>query len=311
MINLLLGDALTQLRTIETGTVDMCITSPPYYMLRDYGIEGQLGMESTVEEYISNLADIFSEVYRTLKPTGSCWINISDTYGTDKGQLCVPERLVLEMISSGWVKRNTIIWYKPSCLPSSAKDRFTNDFEYLFFFVKQEKYYFEQQLEPYSDVFLKDNGHNGDIPEYNTKYPDDIQGGTKTRNNIFKAHRTKNWKTENNEAMRYGGELSTTYKDCDYRPNSEGRNKRAIWAINPARTKEAHFATFPEELIITPIKAGCPKGGVVLDPFAGIFTTAITAHKLQRDYIMVELNPEYFEMGKKRLQKYTDQRRIF
>jgi len=246
-VKLLLGDALTELKTLPDETVDMTITSPPYYGLRNYGTnpvvwdngngcehrwgsiqkwagsaynnekgdfggpakdqiaegyktahsgqfcqrcnawKGELGSEPTVELYITHLGEIFSDVKRVLKPTGACWINIGDTYAGNgtyigkykethpdhkdlhtnnsgkypqkvkgyrddtikfKSQLCVPERLVLEMMSRGFIKRNTIIWKKPACLPSSAKDRFTNDFEYLFFFVKNEKYYFEQQLEP-------------------------------------------------------------------------------------------------------------------------------------------------------------------
>jgi site-specific DNA-methyltransferase (adenine-specific) len=305
--------------------------------------KGELGSEPTVQLYVSHLLEIFAEVKRVLKKTGSFWLNISDTYagtGSGKGtgnftakdnptcmkqptdntfksksQYAVPERLVLGLMDLGFIKRNTIIWHKPSCLPSSAKDRFTNDFEYLFFFVKSENYYFEQQFEPYSDVYLKDNRHNmEEIPTYHTKYPEgvaEVDGGTRTRNNIFKGSEIKDWKTKNNEAMRYGGELGAAYKDCDYRPNLKGRNKRAIWHINPARTNLAHFATFPEELIETPILAGCPEGGVVLDCFAGTSTTAAVAVRLHRDYLMIEPNPEYFKMSVDRLRKIEDQTKIF
>lgn len=317
----LLGDALTQLKTIESESVDMMITSPPYYGLRNYGTDpviwgdnwkGELGSEPTVQLFIQHLLEIFAEVKRVLKQTGTCWINIADTYGgtgygkgtgnfnnknnpvcmtqqkdksaKKKSQLCVPERLVLGMIEQGWIKRNTIIWHKPSCLPSSAKDRFTVDFENLFLFTKSSKYYFEQQFEPYSDTFLNDKRHTQEIPEYNSKYPEDnsIQGGCPTRNNIFKSGL-----------------------------NPKGRNKRAVWHINPANNKEAHFATFPEELITTPILAGCPEGGIVLDPFGGTFTTAVVAYKNRRKWIMIEHNKKYFEMGSNRLKKYTDQEKLF
>ena len=323
LIKLLTGDALTQLKTLDDESVDMTITSPPYYGLRDYGVEGQLGMEPTVEEYITHLGKIFSEVYRVLKPTGACWINIGDTYAGNgiyigkykethpdhkdlhtghsdkypqkvkgyrdehtrfKSQLCVPERLVIEMMSRGYIKRNTVIWKKPSCLPSSAKDRFTVDFEYLFFFVKNEKYYFKQQFEPYSEVYLKDKRHEMDeIPTYSTKYPDGIgaiDGGTRTRNNIFESGLKE-----------------------------EGRNKRAVWSINPARCAEAHFATFPQELIETPIRACCPEGGTVMDIFLGRGTTGILAKKLGLNFIGIELNPEYMEMARRNI--FPDQTDLF
>lgn len=372
------GHSLIELRKLPDESVDMFITSPPYYGLRNYGTDpviwggdkncshkwgettppsvnkagnykpsgieqtnrandagaisqardievggqfcqlcgawkGELGSEPTVQLFVEHLLEIFAEVYRVLKPTGTCWINIADTYGgtgygkgtgnfnnknnptcmtqpkdksaRKKSQLCVPERLVLGMIDQGWIKRNTIIWHKPSCLPSSAKDRFTIDFENLYFFVKSEKYYFEQQFEPYSDSFLNDNRHGKDLSHYNEWKPygeAGVQGGRKTRSKIFEAG-----------------------------INEKGRNKRSVWSINPAHSKMSHFACFPKELITTPILAGCPEGGVVLDCFAGTFTTAVVAHKLHRDYIMIELSPEYYETGCKRLKKLTDQERLW
>ena len=402
-MRLLLGDALTQLKLLEAESVDMFITSPPYYGLRNYGTapviwggdencehqwgdtvypsvgvntnadskgmefnnrvgsgatvaqlpgnqvggqfcslcnawKGELGSEPTVQLYVSHLLEIFAEVKRVLKKTGTFWLNIGDTYagtGSGKGtgnftakdnptcmkqptdptfksksQYAVPERLVLGLIDLGFIKRNSIIWHKPSCLPSSATDRFTNDFEYLYFFVKSESYYFEQQFEPYSKVYLDDKRHGRDDLTQNTKYPDDIEGGTKTRNNIFKGSKIKGWKTEANEGLRYGGDLAAAYKG-KVPGKPEGRNKRAVWSINPARTKLAHFATFPEDLIETPIKAGCPVGGIVLDCFAGTSTTGAVALRLQRDYIGIEPNPQYFEMSRQRLEKITNQNDLF
>ena len=171
------GDCLEVLTKLQSESIDCIVTSPPYWALRDYGVSGQLGRESTFEEYITKLCDIFDEVKRVLKNKGTCWINISDTYsGTghknnstdpkykdgrngqkislnnktnvpNKCLCCIPDRFKIEMINRGWICRNEIIWHKPNCMPSSVKDRFTVDYEKVFFFVKNKKYYFNQQLE--------------------------------------------------------------------------------------------------------------------------------------------------------------------
>ena len=177
------GDTLKVLKTLPDEIINCCVTSPPYWNLRDYNVEGQLGLEPTFQEYITKLCDIFDEVKRVLRKDGTCWVNLGDSYngsktgntnGTYKNRidkskswansdsfkkaeqdipaksLClIPQRFAIEMVNRGWILRNTIIWHKPNCMPSSAKDRFTLDFEYLYFFSKSKKYYFEQQFEPY------------------------------------------------------------------------------------------------------------------------------------------------------------------
>ncbi len=171
------GDALKHLKGLPEKSINMCMTSPPYWALRDYGVEGQLGLESTFEEYINKLCNIFDEVKRVLRKDGTCWVNIGDTYwgggqgGNDypgkqvvpssgyghkakgnsyksKSLVMIPFRFAIEMVNRGWILRNTIIWHKRNCMPSSVKDRFTVDFEYIFFFSKKKKYYFETQYEP-------------------------------------------------------------------------------------------------------------------------------------------------------------------
>lgn len=328
---ILTGDSKEELKKLEDGSVDMCITSPPYYKQRDYGVEGQLGLEEKVDEYIDNLCSIFDEVARVMKPEGTCWVNIGDSYGKDKGLLGVPWMFALEMINRGLILRNTIIWHKPSCMPSSVKDRFTVDFEYLFFFARQQKYYFEQQLEPYKSKYNTYEYNGEAVKDYDGN---GVQNPSDTKRRIL-------------NSMKERG----------------GRNKRTVWSINPARCKEAHFAVFPEELIETPIKAGCPEAickkcgkprvevkiktgekevppiggkkhpgnntndtysgntkqgiykyelsdcgcnagfepGTVLDPFFGVGTTGIVATKQHKKYIGIELNPEYVEIAKARL----------
>ena len=188
--NILQGNSLDVLKTLPDESVDMCITSPPYWGLRDYGVYGQLGLESTFQEYITKLCQIFDEVKRALKPEGSCWVNLGDTYAsgggasrhkgytdpkypngrngsfdepatnpqigaTDKCLCQIPSRFAIAMTDRGWILRNEIIWYKPNCMPSSVDDRFTVDFEKIFFFVKNKKYYFEQQFEPHESFDIR------------------------------------------------------------------------------------------------------------------------------------------------------------
>ena len=278
------GNALSVLQSLPDETIDCVVTSPPYYCLRNYsdqtickwpdGWYGQLGCEDTPELFVNHLLDIFKEIKRVLKLTGTVWVNLGDTYsGSGNGMnshnpkpskslhkkklenygkfnikqdknkhnipaksLCmVPARFAIGMIDLGFILRNDIIWKKGNALPSPVKDRFTNSYEHIFFFTKNKKYYFKQQLE-------------------RSKF-------------------------------------------------NESRNMRDVWDINVKPFPLAHFATFPVELPSRCIKAGCPEDGVVLDPFMGAGTTALAALTLGRKAVGIELNPEYCEMIKKRLIK--------
>ena len=306
---LIQGDALTQLSKLESESVDCCITSPPYWALRDYKVEGQLGLEPTIDEYINKLTAIFDQVKRVLKKTGTCWVNIGDTYGQIKSHIgsnhhgqgpnalqmkhghpnkprgdyqrsvpikslsMIPERFAIRMIDHGWILRNKIIWHKPNCMPSSAKDRFTVDWEYVFFFVKNQKYFFETQYEPLTEP---DRIRNPMV---------DIVGGNKYANiqshNPFK-------------------QPSATL----------GRIKRAVWRISTSAFSGTHFAVFPPKLIEPMIKAGCPTDGTVLDPFMGAGTTGMVALQNARDFIGIELNPSYIELARKRLEPWLKQERL-
>ncbi|MFA5395259.1 MAG: site-specific DNA-methyltransferase [Methanogenium sp.] len=289
------------LKTFPDKLVNCVMTSPPYWSLRDYGVEGQLGLEPTFDEYINKLCDIFDEVKRVLRDDGTCWVNIGDTYsGNKEGKtdnkisdylkgntknlhkkingvlsksLCmIPFRFAIEMVNRGWILRNVIIWHKPNCMPSSVKDRFTVDFEYLFFFVKSKKYYFETQYEKakvgYNDLDFRPIS-NKDRKE-NSKIKTSATGASMNRQDKF----------------------------------IETRNKRTTWTINTKPFKEAHFAVYPEELCETPIKAGCPTNGIVLDPFFGAGTTGLVALKQGKQFIGIELNPEYIKIANKRLELF-------
>lgn len=148
------GDCLELMKKLPDGSIDMVITSPPYFNLRDYGVEGQIGSENDFNSYIENLISVFNEVYRILKDDGSCWVNIDDVY-SDQSLLCIPDRFKIKMVENGWICRNEIIWHKPNAMPSSAKTRFNTDFEKLFFFTKKKKYFFNTQYEPLKSVVAK------------------------------------------------------------------------------------------------------------------------------------------------------------
>jgi len=247
------GDALTKLKEFPDKSINMVMTSPPYWALRDYSVEGQLGLEQTFEEYIKKLCNIFDEVKRVLRDDGTCWVNLGDTYygggnnrgnnspisykqSTNKGAIgqvqqdwskmdykskcliMIPQRFAIEMVNRDWILRNVIIWHKPNCMPSSAKDRFTVDFEYIFFFSKKKKYYFETQYE-------------------------------KTQAKVIEPRMME----EKREVY------SAKNKDGQGVKRTMGRNRRTVWSICPKPFSEAHFAVYPEELCETPIKSGCPE----------------------------------------------------
>lgn len=300
---MIVGDCFEVSAEIPDKSLDLIVTSPPYWSQRKYTESNlELGQEPYVWQYVQNLESLFLNLSDKLKDSGSLWINIGDTYyggskgvggasikqDTNKGSkfsegtkfnnkefpnksLCnIPSRLSVQLQDRGLILRNTIIWHKPNVWVTSAKDRFTVDFEYFFWFVKDSsEYYFEQQFEPY-------------LAKMNR------WGGQK-----LVAKNNSEWDK---------GTGQSSYRDRDMRPNSKGRNKRTVWSINTKPVKGlAHFAKYPEELIETPIKACCPIGGVVLDPFMGSGTTAVVCKKLGRNYIGIDISEEYVKMAKERL----------
>ena len=262
--------------------------------------KGELGLEPTFQQYINHLIEVFAECKRVLKDEGTIWVNLGDSYnGAKQGNtdlknpqvnsesfikpldkslqskclLNIPSRFAIAMTDElGLILRNNIIWHKNNCMPSSATDRFTVDFENIMFFTKKKKYYFEQQFEKSVDPesYLGRRARN--IPE---QYHKD------------KIHFAKAGSYDENGIDRGAGK---TY------PN---RNMRTVWNINTSGSKDKHYAMYPEKLLVRMIEAGCPKEGIVLDPFGGSGTTGITAKKLQRNFINIELNPEYSELSER------------
>lgn len=279
------GDVLEQLKMIPDSSIDMCITSPPYWNMRDYDNERQIGLEYSSKDFVDNLKTIFKEVQRVLKDDGTCWINIRDTYskgvnksGVKNKSLCmIPERLCIGMLDDGWILRNDIIWHKPNAMPDSCKNRFTVDYEHMYFFAKSYPYKFNAQYEPFT---------------------------TNNKVNTLKKESNENTKQERlikSKMVRHGSDGSTLNDPSKWSKN--GRIKRTTWSINTKPCKEAHFAVFPEELILTPILAGTNEADIVLDIFMGSGTTGVVAKKLNRNYIGIELNKNYIDIANNRISK--------
>lgn len=249
---------------------------------------GELGQEPDFDLFVYHLCDIFDEVKRVLKPKGSLWVNLGDSYFGSKSKINklpskslvgIPFRFVVEMLNRGWILRNVVLWKKDNSMPTSAKDRFTDDFEYFFFFVQQDQYYFKQQFEPLAESTLE-----------RMKY---------------------HWSSKDVKASKYqeknGLNRDISFKDAI---NPKGRNMRTVWEINTKNYKGSHFAVYPEELIQTPIDACCPPKGIVFDPFMGSGTTGLVALKQAKSFLGTEINPDYIQLAYDRLDPLLNNKKI-
>jgi len=300
------GDCLTVLKTFPDEFIDCCVTSPPYWGLRDYGVSGQLGLEKTPEEYVAKMVEVFREVKRVLKKEGTVWLNLGDSYcATTKGSgghnekqdsnngswfdnrkwqipdglkpkdlVGIPWRVAFALQADGWYLRSDIIWHKPNPMPESVTDRPTKSHEYIFLMSKSAKYYYDAE-----SIMEKSN------------YVWNSAKSTLAANGI------KNVQLNKTGQRRTAG-ADTFHRDED----RTGRNKRTVWTVATHPFPEAHFATFPPKLIEPCILAGCPENGIVLDPFIGSGTVAQVATLHRRNWIGIELNPEYIKLADKRRQ---------
>ena len=282
----LVGDAVERLRELPDGSVRTCVTSPPYWGLRDYGNDGQLGLEATPQEFVENLCKVFDEVWRVLADDGTLWVNLGDSYA-NKSLAGVPWRFAFAMQDRGWYLRQDIIWAKPNPMPESVTDRCTKSHEYVFLLTKNPRYYFDNEAIKEPAVAL--TAH-------------DLDGGFGRKNIPGQSPNSSS------RGIRFGG---NKYGDSDdpkhatksgniYEPTGT-RNKRSVWSVNVKGYKEAHFATYPVKLITPCILAGSSEGDTVLDPFSGSGTTGEVALTHGRNYVGVELNPEYAALGEKRI----------
>ena len=301
------GDALDILKSVPDCSFNTCVTSPPYFGLRDYGVDGQIGIEETPEDYVDRLVSVFREVKRTLRNDGTLWLNLGDSYaGSGKGRnpdgtvhvstqiakqgtsagtvmgnvrsgivpnsckpkdlMGIPWMIAFALREDGWYLRQDIIWAKPNPMPESVKDRCTRSHEYIFLLSKSRKYHFDNEAIK-EDALTKPTKRN-------------------KHNEGYQANYSKGDRFSEGERV-YGADGK--------------RNKRDVWIVTTKPCKEAHFATFPPDLIEPCILAGCPEGGIVLDPFMGSGTTGMVAKKLGRNYFGIDINPAYKEIQDRRI----------
>lgn len=351
MINLIQGESLEILKTLPDASVHCCVTSPPYWGLRDYGVDGQLGLEATPEEYVEKMVAVFREVKRVLRDDGTLWLNLGDSYMSNprmdnedvkygpgrnridnpnrhkipglkpKDLVGMPWRVAFALQAEGWYLRCDIIWQKPNPMPESVSDRPTKAHEYVFLMSKSQKYFFDQ--EAVKETASPDShrryarGRSG-----NHKWADGGPGNRTIARTFEHMKKPAGWDTAPgaHSSIHRAGRSSApgvTPKSADagngkIKANEsfhaavcdivDKRNIRSVWTIPTQPFKEAHFATFPEKLVIPCIKAGSPVGGTVLDPFAGAGTVGVVAEKLGRDFIGIELNPDYHKMALNRIE---------
>ena len=340
---------------LEDESVDCCVTSPPYFGLRDYGNEDQIGLEETPEEYVQILVEVFKEVKRVLKPEGTLWLNLGDSYagsgkakgdnslsnykqGTNRAStqqgdipsffqndfykpkdlIGIPWMVAFALRADGWYLRQDIIWHKPNPMPESVTDRCTKSHEYIFLLSKSKNYFYDYEAikQPISSATVarmsqdieSQNGSDRAVGKTNGKMKAVLAGSWK--GSSFDSGKTSvatnNGRKSGNKERKQGSERGcpegTGSNVCGSVPwEGEKANKRSVWTVSTKPFSEAHFATFPQDLIVDCIKAGCPEGGLVLDPFMGAGTTALVARKLNRNYIGLELNPEYIRIAENRL----------
>lgn len=323
------GDAIEVLRELPVESVQCCITSPPYWGLRDYGVAGQIGLEIDYRDYITNIAAVFVEVWRVLRDDGTLWLNMGDSYNNREGQrrhdgermdvvgwkqatnigacsvgsrhspdlkvkdlMGMPWRVAFALQAAGWYLRSEIIWHKPNVMPESALDRPTKAHEQIFLMAKSERYFYDGEAikEPASeDTHSRySRAHNGYAPP-----------GQKPHNGKAAIGRAPGVNPK--AAMNMYGSKQNGSFSANCGGIVEMRSKRSVWTVPASGFPDAHFATFPRDLILPAVLAGCPAGGVILDPFSGAGTTALVAKENGRRAIGIELKPEYCDITARRL----------
>ena len=268
-MSILVGDVREQLRTLPDSSVHCVVTSPPYWGLRDYGVTGQLGLEATFEAHVTAMAEVFREVRRVLRDDGTAWVNYGDSY-LNKQLVGMPWRVAFGLQADGWYLRSDIIWAKPNPMPESVTDRPTKSHEHIFLLSKSPRYFYD------ADAVREDAIHAGKV----------VAMGPKS---LSKRQATGAGVPASGNAL------------ADEMTGPAGRNLRDVWTVATHPYAGAHFATFPPELIRPCIRAGCPEGGTVLDPFFGSGTTGLVCDQEGRDWIGIELNPEYASLARRRL----------
>lgn len=336
-------DCLDGLKGLPDKSVYCCVTSPPYFGLRNYGVDGQFGLEETPEMYVEKMVALFREIRRVLKNNGTVWLNLGDSYWGGKGRsgfasaennppgrfnkdahnigkkgwlrpadakhefikpkdlIGIPWTVAIALRNDGWYLRSDIIWAKPNPMPESVKDRPTRSHEHIFLLTKSKKYYYDHAaiMQPVADSSVQRLSQDID-----SQTGSDRHTAAGKVNGNMKARVSRSGNKARKDSEERGCPENSGSNVCGSVP-WEGMmaNKRDVWEVSTKPFKEAHFATFPQDLIVDCIKAGCPENEIVLDPFMGSGTTAIVAKKLQRNFIGFELNPDYIAIFEKRYHK--------
>lgn len=313
-VQVLCGDSLCELGALPPDSVDCVVTSPPYWRQRDYHVAGQLGQEATVDSYVAAIGAVFREVRRVLKPAGTCWLNLGDTYA-GKNLAGVPWRVAFALQSDGWILRQDIIWAKPNPMPESVSDRCTKSHEYLFLLSKTDRYYFD------FSAIMEASVTNDPRRPYGSKGANELdprgkQGAGQPRQgcaevqeaariirevaDVLDEQEERKRAPANRKRGEFGGKTAEFKGREAFRAFTEFRRRRSVWTVPPSPFKGAHFATFPAGLVEPCILAGAPVDSLVLDPFAGSGTVGAAARLLNRRALLIELNPEYAAMAAER-----------
>ncbi|GAA3624580.1 site-specific DNA-methyltransferase [Nonomuraea rosea] len=306
---LYLGDAREVLAELPAGSVDCLVTSPPYYGLRDYGVEGQYGQEPTPAAYVETLRATFREAWRVLADDGTLWLNLGDSYaansdgwarGADynphqpairprsrlavppKNLLGMPWRVAFALQEDDWILRNAIVWHKPNAMPQSVLDRVSTRYEMIFMLVKQRRYWFDL------DAVRVPNA--GDPPPAPREADETASAPDGKYRDDQDAFRGKHYGT----SMRPTGQRHTA-------AHARGKNPGDVWSISTRPLRAAHFAAFPIDIPLRAIAAGCRPGGTVCDPFAGAATTALAAQQLGRPFIGIEISEPFCDLARARI----------
>ena len=315
MIKILQGNCIDKIKELDDNSIDCVVSSPPYFGLRDYGVDGQFGLEKSYKDYLTNTVKVFETFKPKLKDTATIWWNVGDSYHNyrptnnkqgmykkpdypkqsiagnrqdlpkhslkrnqryqeikEKDLMMIPNRVAIALQDAGWYIRSEIIWHKPNPMPESVRDRPTSCHEKIWLITKSKKYYYDADA-------IREPVAQGTITRLSEKNLKNQKGSTR-----------------GNGGMKSNGNMKPV-------GNMETKNKRNVWTVTTKPCKEAHFATFPKDLIEPCIKAGCPEGGVVLDPFGGSGTTGIVAALNNRNAILIELNQNYIDIANKRIDK--------
>ncbi len=333
-VRILIGDCRERLRELPDASVNCCVTSPPYFGLRDYGCEGQMGLEPTPDEFVAGMVEVFREVRRVLRDDGTLWLNIGDSFAGSWGSqghretpakpsrssianhpkgasytgtirqdglkpkdlIGIPWMLAFALRADGWFLRSDIVWAKPNGMPESVQDRPTRSHEMVFLLSKSPRYYYDAER-------LRTPA----APSSETRLAQDVDaqtgsdrgnGGAKTNGPMKAVRRSDKQRghTRRHDGFNDRWDAMERSDQC-----AGGANLKSVWWLAPAQFRDSHFATMPESLAEICVLGGCPTGGTVLDPFGGAGTTGLVADRLQRNAILIELNPEYAGIAQRRL----------